>query len=83
MTLHLDNALCAQTDPELFFPGKGECGKARDAKKVCGNCEEREACLEQALAREGDLASSNRFGVFGGLGPRQRARLAQQRRAER
>ena len=30
------DALCAQTDPEAFFPEKG--GSTRDAKKVCGAC---------------------------------------------
>ena len=29
-------ALCAQTDPEAFFPEKG--GSTRDAKRVCGVC---------------------------------------------
>ena len=28
-----ERALCAQTDPEAFFPEKG--GSTRDAKKVC------------------------------------------------
>ena len=28
-----ERALCAQTDPEAFFPEKG--GSTREAKKVC------------------------------------------------
>ncbi|MEU1168592.1 WhiB family transcriptional regulator, partial [Streptomyces sp. NPDC005921] len=32
-----DRALCAQTDPESFFPEKG--GSTREAKKVCLACE--------------------------------------------
>jgi hypothetical protein len=32
-----ERALCAQTDPEAFFPEKG--GSTRDAKKVCVGCE--------------------------------------------
>ena len=32
-----DRALCAQTDPEAFFPEKG--GSTREAKKVCTGCE--------------------------------------------
>ncbi|WP_337558424.1 WhiB family transcriptional regulator, partial [Duodenibacillus massiliensis] len=32
--------MCAQTDPEAFFPEKG--GSTRDAKRVCAKCEVRE-----------------------------------------
>ena len=42
-----DRALCAQTDPEAFFPEKG--GSTREAKKVCLTCEVRDECLESAL----------------------------------
>ncbi|HEU4335756.1 MAG TPA: WhiB family transcriptional regulator, partial [Nocardioides sp.] len=35
-----DRALCAQTDPEAFFPEKG--GSTREAKKVCLTCEVRD-----------------------------------------
>src|SRR5262245_6116269 len=34
-----DRALCAQTDPEAFFPEKG--GSTREAKRVCRSCEVR------------------------------------------
>src|SRR5215472_6468427 len=42
-----DRALCAQTDPEAFFPEKG--GSTREAKRVCRGCEVRAECLEYAL----------------------------------
>ena len=42
-----DRALCAQTDPEAFFPEKG--GSTREAKKVCLGCDVRAECLEYAL----------------------------------
>lgn len=38
-----DRALCAQTDPEAFFPEKG--GSTREAKKICMGCEVRHECL--------------------------------------
>ncbi|MDQ4490306.1 WhiB family transcriptional regulator [Sinomonas sp. ASV486] len=60
-------ALCAQTDPEAFFPEKG--GSTRDAKKVCGSCTVRAQCLEYALAND------ERFGIWGGLSERERRRL--------
>lgn len=59
-----DNALCAQIDPELFFPDKG--GSSREAKLVCSLCPVQTDCLQHALtARE-------RFGVWGGLSERER-----------
>ena len=30
------DAVCAQTDPEAFFPEKG--GSTRDAKRICAGC---------------------------------------------
>src|SRR3954471_8969858 len=32
-----EQALCAETDPEAFFPEKG--GSTREAKKICTGCE--------------------------------------------
>jgi WhiB family redox-sensing transcriptional regulator len=58
------SALCAQTDPETFFPEKG--GTTRDAKRICAACDVRDACLAFALA--GD----ERYGVWGGLSERER-----------
>jgi WhiB family transcriptional regulator, redox-sensing transcriptional regulator len=62
-----ERALCAQTDPEAFFPEKG--GSTREAKKVCAGCEVRAECLEYALAND------ERFGIWGGLSERERRKL--------
>ncbi len=62
-----ERALCAQTDPEAFFPEKG--GSTREAKKVCLSCEVRGECLEYALAND------ERFGIWGGLSERERRKL--------
>jgi WhiB family redox-sensing transcriptional regulator len=62
-----DRALCAQTDPEAFFPEKG--GSTREAKKICLGCEVRAECLDYALAHD------ERFGIWGGLSERERRRL--------
>ena len=61
------DSLCAQTDPEAFFPEKG--GSTRDAKKICTSCEVRNQCLEYALAND------ERFGIWGGLSERERRKL--------
>jgi WhiB family redox-sensing transcriptional regulator len=65
-----DRALCAQTDPEAFFPEKG--GSTREAKRVCRGCEVRAECLEYALEND------ERFGIWGGLSERERRRLKRQ-----
>jgi WhiB family redox-sensing transcriptional regulator len=62
-----DRALCAQTDPEAFFPEKG--GSTREAKRICTTCEVRAECLEYALEHD------ERFGIWGGLSERERRRL--------
>jgi WhiB family transcriptional regulator, redox-sensing transcriptional regulator len=62
-----ERALCAQTDPEAFFPEKG--GSTREAKKVCLTCEVRGECLEYALGHD------ERFGIWGGLSERERRKL--------
>jgi len=62
-----ERALCAQTDPEAFFPEKG--GSTREAKKVCLVCDVRQECLEYALDHD------ERFGIWGGLSERERRRL--------
>ena len=62
-----ERALCAQTDPEAFFPEKG--GSTREAKKVCQTCDVKQVCLEYALAHD------ERFGIWGGLSERERRKL--------
>lgn len=62
-----ERALCAQTEPEAFFPEKG--GSTREAKRICLGCEVKDSCLEYALAND------ERFGIWGGLSERERRRL--------
>jgi WhiB family redox-sensing transcriptional regulator len=60
-------ALCAQTGADFFFPEPGR--PLREAKRICGMCELRSACLDHALAND------ERFGVWGGLSERERLDL--------
>lgn len=69
-----DDALCAQTDPESFFPERdlhGDHGwnAVREAKGICRRCPVATECLAFALA-ENEL-----FGVWGGLTAKERARM--------
>jgi WhiB family redox-sensing transcriptional regulator len=75
----MDEARCAQADPEAWFPEKG--GSTRDAKRICNGargvdgCEVREQCLRYALDQD------ERFGIWGGLSERERRRLRRTRAA--
>ena len=62
-----DQALCAEVDPEIFFPEKG--GSSREAKRICSECSVRIECLNYALRRD------ERYGVWGGMSERERRRL--------
>ncbi|UJA11597.1 WhiB family transcriptional regulator [Streptomyces collinus] len=60
-------ALCAQTGADFFFPEPGS--SVREAKRICGMCEMRSACLDYALDND------ERFGVWGGLSEKERLAL--------
>ncbi|PZT71018.1 WhiB family transcriptional regulator [Streptomyces sp. SW4] len=62
-----DEALCAQTGADFFFPEPGS--SVREAKRICGLCPIRAACLEYALDHD------ERFGVWGGLSEKERLAL--------
>jgi WhiB family redox-sensing transcriptional regulator len=63
-------ALCAQVDPELWFPESGQNPVA--AKLICGRCELRPECLAFALV------TNAQFGVWGGFSADERRRLRRQ-----
>ena len=58
---------CRGADPELFFPPTDE--EAAIAKSFCATCPVRVACLAFSIER------NERFGVWGGLTEKERARL--------
>jgi len=60
----MGDAVCAQTDPELFFPDKG--ASTLPARRVCMGCIVRSECLDYSLK------TGQRFGVWGGKSERQR-----------
>ena len=74
-----DEALCAQTDPETFFPTKG--GSTTAAKRVCAACPAhvRAACLEDALAGP----EIEDYGIRGGLSRNERKAIRRARAAAR
>lgn len=58
------DALCAGTDPELFFPAGDKPGM--EARCVCASCPVRENCLAYAIIAE------EPFGIWGGLDTNER-----------
>lgn len=68
----MGRALCAQSDPDLFFP-EGSGSSVRNAKKICAVCPVRPQCADHALHLEGNTSAGHRHGAWGGMAPRQRA----------
>lgn len=62
------DAVCAQTDPDAFFPDSEQPShQVRDAKAVCAGCPVRLECLEAGMGEP--------FGIWGGLTSPERRRL--------
>lgn len=59
------DALCAQTDPEVFFPDRGQ--STAPAIRICRHCPVRAECLAFAMEHREQ-------GVWGGLSQAQRSR---------
>ena len=66
-------ALCVGFDPEAFFPPGDD--PAIEARAICAACPVRGECLAYAVIAD------ERFGIWGGLDPRQRRTV--RRRLER
>jgi WhiB family redox-sensing transcriptional regulator len=60
-------AACEGAPSDVFYP-ENETDTAR-AKAICAQCHVRSVCLDTALRNK------ERYGVWGGLTPRERARL--------
>ena len=68
----MDAGLCAQTDPEAFFPDKSGTNTA--AKRTCAGCDVTAACLAYALA------DPSLEGVWGGTSVRERQAMRRKAR---
>lgn len=77
--------LCAEVDPELFFPQEIDLGTnkiaavysdASAAKNICYSCPLMADCLEYAI-------NSQEIGIWGGTTERQRERLRKRRNYSR
>lgn len=72
-----NEANCRDTNPDLFFPSKGDVDGLRQARAVCRGCVVSVDCLEFALA------AGEKFGVWAGTlyqGPNGRREMLKRRR---
>ena len=53
-----DQARCAETDPELFYPET--TGEALHARRICVTCPVRQKCLDYGME------TGDEFGIWGG-----------------
>lgn len=60
------SALCAQSDPDEFFPDKQGHGSSAQAKRVCARCPVSAECLGFALENQEE------YGIWGGKTRRER-----------
>lgn len=73
-----DDAACLN-HVQVFFPRTDNPADTATAKKICGICPVKTACLDDALDMEVG-AEESRAGIRGGKTPKQRANLARTRR---
>lgn len=77
-----DRAACKGMDPKRWLGDKEayvRWADFTDAVKVCNGCPVQAECLEWQLDFEADLAPYERWGIFGGMTPEQRAVIARKR----
>ena len=65
-----EQAACIGADSEAWFSDDSEITRA--AKRVCAGCPVRTTCLTAALAEEDVYGYGVRYGIRGGLDPRER-----------
>lgn len=71
-------AACVGADGDLFFNDENG-GDYSTARSYCERCPVAAACLRDALSYEGQTGQSYRFGMFGGLTPKERHELVRSR----
>lgn len=64
-----ERAACRDLARDVFFPGENETHQYVEARRICAGCPVRDECLDDALA------TGERFGMRGGLTPREREQL--------
>jgi DNA-binding GntR family transcriptional regulator len=69
----LELAACKDSDPELFFPERGEQAKGQAAKQVCASCQVQQQCRD--LAVRASASREEDHGIFAATTPHERSGL--------
>ena len=69
----MERSACLDVDPELFYPDQGAHSQSRAARKICAQCPVNADCLDYALAHH------ELYGIWGGMGLRERQAEARRR----
>ncbi|HEY7824133.1 MAG TPA: WhiB family transcriptional regulator [Acidimicrobiia bacterium] len=72
----VEQALCAQVDPELFWPEQVNGSQTKKAQEICMRCPVIDRCLSYAIE------SNQVQGIWGGLTPQVRAQYRKLMQAE-
>lgn len=68
----MQDAACANSDPELFFSETGWSNRTiRQARRICHTCPVEHQCLEWSYTAANGLP--DRHSILGGMTPRERA----------
>lgn len=70
--------LCRQVDPEAWFPAKGDSNTP--AKRICNGWRGAPACPVRSRCLKYALDNVEPFGVWGGMGERERSAILKSRR---
>jgi WhiB family transcriptional regulator, redox-sensing transcriptional regulator len=73
-------ALCAQADPDAWFPARGRPDVAAIAMRICAACPVQANCLDYALSGADTWAGIS-TGIWAGTTPRARAAIRRARKA--
>lgn len=79
-----EGAACREpgVDPDLFFPGRGDRGEK--ARAICLRCPIRRKCEDWVMAFESQRGhQGHRYGMWAGLSPADRGKLARRERGIR
>lgn len=70
----VEDALCSQTDPEVFFPSHrgGTVKTAEAAKRICAQCPVQAQCFDYSLR------AKEPWGVWGGVSEVERRRITKE-----
>jgi WhiB family redox-sensing transcriptional regulator len=76
MTWH-KHAACIGTDPNIFFPVRGDTPTVKVAKAICKGCPVRIKCLTDAMQ------TGEKYGIRGGFTAQERREMKRKYRLER